>query len=49
MSPRTGADALASLRAASDAASEGKCWGPCAAVEPRGSREGTAQLLGALG
>lgn len=32
-----GADALASLRAARDGASEGECWAPCAMVEPSGS------------
>ena len=49
MSPCLGADTLASLCAAGDAAGEGKCRGPCAAVQPHGSQEGMAQLLGAAG
>lgn len=49
MSFCVGPDALASLRAASDAAGEGKCWGPRAAVVPIGSRDSMAQGPGALG
>lgn len=48
-SPCLGADPLASLHAAGGAAGEGKCRGPHATVEPPGSQEGIAQLLGAWG